>query len=87
MFVVLFQKQVDSGIPVGPVLRLFCQWMEEIKLNRKIVFPSEAKECGSASSSNLCTVVTWSGMKFNSCHSYNQDIIINQLVVIISVYN
>uniref|UniRef100_A0A4W6DKW9 ERI1 exoribonuclease family member 2 n=1 Tax=Lates calcarifer TaxID=8187 RepID=A0A4W6DKW9_LATCA len=66
------QMQVEAGIPLQICLSRFCRWLQNLQLEKGVVFPNTQQRCSAPSpSQKLCTFLTWSGEDLigldNSC--------------------
>ncbi|KAG8014613.1 ERI1 exoribonuclease 2 [Nibea albiflora] len=57
------QMQVEAGIPLQICLSRFSRWLQNLQLNKGVVFPNRQQTSNvSSGSQKLCTFLTWSGL-------------------------
>ncbi|XP_040001313.1 ERI1 exoribonuclease 2 [Xiphias gladius] len=65
------QMQVEAGIPLQICLSRFCRWLQNLQLERGVVFPNRQQKCSASSpSQKLCTFLTWSDWDLGVCLQY-----------------
>ncbi|XP_034455964.1 ERI1 exoribonuclease 2 [Hippoglossus hippoglossus] len=65
------QMQVEAGIPLRICLSRFCRWLQNLQLEKGVVFPNKQQKCSSTSpSQKLCTFLTWSDWDLGVCLQY-----------------
>ncbi|XP_023257022.1 ERI1 exoribonuclease 2 [Seriola lalandi dorsalis] len=65
------QVQVEAGIPLQICLSRFCRWIQNLQLEKGVVFPNRQQRCSAPSpSQKLCTFLTWSDWDLGVCLQY-----------------
>uniref|UniRef100_A0A4W6DM34 ERI1 exoribonuclease 2 n=1 Tax=Lates calcarifer TaxID=8187 RepID=A0A4W6DM34_LATCA len=65
------QMQVEAGIPLQICLSRFCRWLQNLQLEKGVVFPNTQQRCSAPSpSQKLCTFLTWSDWDLGVCLQY-----------------
>ncbi|XP_069386844.1 ERI1 exoribonuclease 2 [Paralichthys olivaceus] len=65
------QMQVEAGIPLRICLSRFCRWLQNLQLEKSVVFPNKQQKCSPTSpSQKLCTFLTWSDWDLGVCLQY-----------------
>ncbi|XP_028264834.1 ERI1 exoribonuclease 2 [Parambassis ranga] len=65
------QMQVEAGIPLQICLSRFTRWLQNLQLERGVVFPNkQQKSSGPLPSQKLCTFLTWSDWDLGVCLQY-----------------
>ncbi|CAJ1054007.1 ERI1 exoribonuclease 2 [Xyrichtys novacula] len=65
------QAQVEAGIPLQICLPRFGRWLQNLQLEKGVVFPNtQQKSAAESPSQKLCTFVTWSDWDLGVCLQY-----------------
>ncbi|XP_060910796.1 ERI1 exoribonuclease 2 [Labrus mixtus] len=65
------QMQVEAGIPLQICLSRFSRWLQNLKLEKGVVFPDRQQKSSAPSpSQKLCAFVTWSDWDLGVCLQY-----------------
>ncbi|XP_042341499.1 ERI1 exoribonuclease 2 [Plectropomus leopardus] len=65
------QMQVEAGIPLQICLSRFSRWLQNLQLEKGVVFPNRQQRSSTPSpSQKLCTFLTWSDWDLGVCLQY-----------------
>ncbi|XP_049901308.1 ERI1 exoribonuclease 2 isoform X3 [Epinephelus moara] len=65
------QMQVEAGIPLQICLSRFSRWLQNLQLEKGVVFPNRQQRSSAPSpSQKLCTFLTWSDWDLGVCLQY-----------------
>nr|XP_033480330.1 ERI1 exoribonuclease 2 isoform X3 [Epinephelus lanceolatus] len=65
------QMQVEAGIPLQICLSRFSRWLQNLQLEKGVVFPNRQQRSSAPSpSQKLCTFLTWSDWDLGVCLHY-----------------
>ncbi|KAM4750444.1 ERI1 exoribonuclease 2 [Anableps anableps] len=65
------QVQVEAGVPLQICLSRFNRWVQNLRLEKGVIFPNKQQICSASSpSQKLCTFLTWSDWDLGVCLQY-----------------
>ncbi|KAM4595766.1 ERI1 exoribonuclease 2 [Fundulus diaphanus] len=65
------QAQVEAGVPLQICLSRFNRWVQNLQLEKGVMFPNKQQPCPASSpSKKLCTFLTWSDWDLGVCLQY-----------------
>uniref|UniRef100_A0A3Q2PHZ1 ERI1 exoribonuclease 2 n=1 Tax=Fundulus heteroclitus TaxID=8078 RepID=A0A3Q2PHZ1_FUNHE len=65
------QAQVEAGVPLQICLSRFNRWVQNLQLEKGVMFPNKQQPCSASSpSKKLCTFLTWSDWDLGVCLQY-----------------